>query len=188
MCCLGRILRSRGYESDLAVYGDQFERHKQDLLLRLHARINFKLNEVTELLSTIKLFDMVRSRKERELMGLIAKEGGPSKVMQDPDLLKKIIEANEENNKDHSTRQGDNEKTIVAVVQAEIREQDLQKLIKMNETVFNRKFEAQKKSLIDALEETVERMGDRVITAVISGPYERLINQDLYNIWKEMVG
>ncbi|SJL12357.1 uncharacterized protein ARMOST_15783 [Armillaria ostoyae] len=182
---ISRILRSKSYESDLAAYGDQFEKNKQDLMLRLNTRINVKLNEVAESLSTIKLFDMVRSPREWELMGLIDKEGGPSKVMQDPVLLGKIIEENEKNNKDRSARQSDTDKKTISVVQAEIR-QDLQKLIKTNETVFNRKFEAQKKSLIDTLGETVERMGDRVITAVISGPYERLINQDLYDIWKEM--
>ncbi|KAK0439655.1 hypothetical protein EV421DRAFT_1964931 [Armillaria borealis] len=146
---ISRILRSKSYESDLAAYGDQFEKNKQDLMLRLNTRINVNLNEVTESLSTIKLFDMVQ-------------EGGPSKVMQDPILLGKIIEENENNNKDHSARQSDTDKKTISVVQAEIR-QDLQKLIKTNETIFNRKFEAQKKSLIDALGET-----------------------DLYDIWKEM--
>ncbi|KAK0211624.1 hypothetical protein IW262DRAFT_1467624 [Armillaria fumosa] len=181
---VSRILKSKSYESDLAAYGDKFKRHRQNLLLRLNTRINVKLNEVTESLSTIKLFDMVRSPKERELMGLIDKEGGASKVMQDPALLEKIIKANEKN-KDRSARQSDTDKKIISVVQAEIR-QDLLELVKTNEDIFNRKFEAQKKSLVDALGETVERMGDRVIMAVISGPYERLINQDLYNIWKEM--
>ncbi|KAK0482728.1 hypothetical protein IW261DRAFT_1469501 [Armillaria novae-zelandiae] len=183
---ISRILKSKSYESDLAVYGDKFERHRQNLLLRLNTRINVKLNEVTESLSTIRLFDMVRSPKERELMGLIDKEGGASKVMQDPALLEKIIKANGKNNKDRtSARQTDTDKKIISVIQAEIR-QDLRELIKTNEDIFNRKFEAQKRSLVNALGETVERMGDRVITAVISGPYERLINQDLYNIWKEM--
>ncbi|KAK0496681.1 hypothetical protein EDD18DRAFT_1105041 [Armillaria luteobubalina] len=163
----GRILRSGSYESNLAAYGDKFERHKLDLLLRLNTRVNVKLND------------------NQELMGLIDKEGGASKVMQDPALLQKIIDASEKNNKNRSARQSDSDKKIISVVQSEIR-QDLQELIKTNEALFNRKFEAQKKSLVDALGETVERMGDRVISAVISGPYERLINQDLYDIWKEM--
>ncbi|KAK0196395.1 hypothetical protein F5146DRAFT_1011357 [Armillaria mellea] len=182
---ISRILKSKNYESDLAAYGDQFEKNKKDLLLRLSARTTVKMNEMTESLATIVLFDMVRSPREWKLKGLIDKEGGPSKVMQDPVLLGKIIEENEKNSKDRSAHQSDTDKKTISLVQAEIR-QDLQQLIKTNETIFNRKFEAQKKSLVDSLGETVERMGDRLITVVASGPYERLINQDLYNIWKEM--
>lgn len=58
---VSRILRSGSYESNLAAYGDKFERHKLDLLLRLNTRVNVKLNDVTESLSTITLFEMVRS-------------------------------------------------------------------------------------------------------------------------------
>ncbi len=75
---------------------------------------------------------MVWSPREWELIGLIDKEGRPSKVMQDPVLLSKIIEENEKNNKDHSTRQSNTNKKTISVVQAEIC-QDLQKLIKTSE-------------------------------------------------------
>ncbi|KAK0239406.1 hypothetical protein EDD85DRAFT_766418 [Armillaria nabsnona] len=180
-----RILRSQSYESDLAAYGDRFENNKQELQLRLTVRTNLKLNQVTDLLSVMMLFNLVRSPKERELMELIDKEGGASKVMQDPVLLQKIIKGSENNNRDRGALQAEEDQKLVSLVQAEIH-QDIQNLVKANETAFIRKFEAQKKSLIDALRENVDRLGDRVITAVISGPYERLINEDLSNIWKEM--
>ncbi len=188
ICYIGRILRSQSYESDLAAYGDRFENNKQELQLRLTVRTNLKLNQVTDLLSVMMLFSLVRSPKEKELMELIDKEGGVSKVMQDPVLLQEIIKKSEKNRKERGAHQNDeDDKRLVSLIQAEIH-QDLQNLVKTNETAFIRKFEAQKKSLIDALRENVDRLGDRVITAVISGPYERLINEDLSNIWKEMVG
>ncbi len=186
-CYIGRILRSQSYESDLAAYGDRFENNKQELQLHLTVWTNLKLNQVTDSLSVMMLFNLVRSPKERELIELIDKERGASKVIHDPVLLQKIIKESENNNRDRGALQAEEDQKLVSSVQAEIR-QDLQNLVKTNETAFIRKFEAQKKSLIDALRENVDRLGDRVITAVISGLYERLINEDLSNIWKEMVG
>ncbi|SJL18282.1 uncharacterized protein ARMOST_21867 [Armillaria ostoyae] len=181
-----RILRSQNYESDLAACGDRFEKNKQELQLRLTVRTNLKLNEVTNSLSVMMLFNLVRSTEERELVELIDKEGGASKVMKDPTLLEKIIKESEKNRKDRGAHQNDDDdKRLVSLIRAEIRD-DLQKLIKSNEITFNLKFEAQKKELIDSLGKSVERMGDRVIEAVTSGPYERLKDPHLFEIWKEM--
>ncbi|PBK80162.1 hypothetical protein ARMGADRAFT_1098688 [Armillaria gallica] len=159
-----RILRNQSYESDLAAYGDRFENNKQELQLCLTVWTNLKLNQVTDLLSVMMLFNLVRSPKEKELMELIDKEGGPSKVMQDPVLLQKIIKGSENNNRDRGALQAEEDQKLVSLVQSEIC-QDLQNLVKTNETAFIQKFEAQKKSLINTLRENVDRLGDQVITA-----------------------
>ncbi len=186
-CDLGRILKSQSYESDLAVYGKRFEDNKQELKLRLTVRTNLKLNQVTDMLAVMMLFNLVRSPKEKELMELIDKEGGASKVIQNPALLEKIIKESEKNRKERGAHQNDeDDKRLVSLIQAEIRD-DLQKLIKSNEVTFELKFDAQKEELTNIIEESVERTGDRVIEAVTSGPYERLKDPHLFEIWKEMV-
>ncbi|KAJ7068738.1 hypothetical protein C8F01DRAFT_978668 [Mycena amicta] len=55
-----------------------------------------------------------------------------------------------------------------------------------NETVFSRKFEVQKRQIIDELTKVVERQGDRIISALSSGPHDRLLDPDVHKIWKEM--
>ncbi|KAF7332467.1 hypothetical protein MKEN_00128800 [Mycena kentingensis (nom. inval.)] len=55
-----------------------------------------------------------------------------------------------------------------------------------NMTVFARKFEVQKRQIIDELTKVVERQGDRIISALSSGPHDRLLDPDVHKIWKEM--
>ncbi|PBK80159.1 hypothetical protein ARMGADRAFT_1021049 [Armillaria gallica] len=180
-----RILMSTADEQKLAAYGDRFQKNKQDLQLCLIVRINAELNEVKELVSVIMLINLVRSPQERELKELIDKEGGASKVKDDPALLEKIIKETEKNSNRRGTYQDDkNVKTLVSSIQAEIRH-GFEDLIKTHKTVFDLKFEAQGK-LIDDVGQNVTRTGDRVISAVISGPYERLKDPDLFEMWKEM--
>ncbi len=181
-------MRSKSCELDLAAYGVRFENNKQELQLRLAVQTNLKVNEVTDSFeSVMMLFNLVRSTEERELVELIDKEGGVSKVTQDPVLLEKIIKESEKNRKDRGAHQIDQDDLrLVSIIQIEIRD-DLQKTIKSNEAAFNRKFEAQKRILIDDLWKSIERMGDRVIEALTSGSYERLKDPHLFEIWKELV-
>lgn len=77
--------------------------------------------------------------------------------------------------------------------------------IKKNSSLFSRKFEIQKKQVQEAVSEAVQREGDRIISALNAGPHERLldpvcsepytllfslknVSQDMYEMWKEMVG
>ncbi|KAJ7031624.1 hypothetical protein C8F04DRAFT_1110026 [Mycena alexandri] len=58
--------------------------------------------------------------------------------------------------------------------------------MKENMTVFTRKFEIQKRQIIDELTRVVERQGDRIISAVNAGPHDKIIDPNVHIIWKEM--
>ncbi|KAJ7757035.1 hypothetical protein B0H16DRAFT_1721499 [Mycena metata] len=58
--------------------------------------------------------------------------------------------------------------------------------IEQNMTVFTRKFEIQKRQIIDELSRVVERQGDRIISAVNAGPHDKIIDPNVHIIWKEM--
>ncbi|KAI0260000.1 hypothetical protein BC834DRAFT_942566 [Gloeopeniophorella convolvens] len=58
--------------------------------------------------------------------------------------------------------------------------------VEKNMVVFSRKFEVQKRQIIDELTLVVKREGDRVIEKVTSGPHERIVDQSIHEIWKEM--
>ncbi|KAF8486675.1 hypothetical protein JB92DRAFT_3101334 [Gautieria morchelliformis] len=51
---------------------------------------------------------------------------------------------------------------------------------------FSRKFEIQKRQIIEELSRVVRREGDRIISAVTSGPHDKINDPDVYRIWKEM--
>ncbi|KAI0265382.1 hypothetical protein BC834DRAFT_825189 [Gloeopeniophorella convolvens] len=58
--------------------------------------------------------------------------------------------------------------------------------IDRNLTIFSRKYEVQKRQIIDELTLVVKRESDRVIQEVTNGPHDRILDRDIYDIWKEM--
>ncbi|TBU26461.1 hypothetical protein BD311DRAFT_779599 [Dichomitus squalens] len=67
----------------------------------------------------------------------------------------------------------------------ELRE-DIELAVERNAQTFSRKFEMQRQQIVDELARVVHREGDRVINAIPSRPHDRIIDADLYAIWKEM--
>jgi hypothetical protein len=49
--------------------------------------------------------------------------------------------------------------------------------VEKNQTVYFRKFEAQKRQIIDELTSVVKREGDRVIQEIKAGPHERILDR-----------
>ncbi|KAI9464119.1 hypothetical protein BJY52DRAFT_887705 [Lactarius psammicola] len=58
--------------------------------------------------------------------------------------------------------------------------------VEENRIVFFRKFEVQKRQIIDELTLVVTRESDRVIQVVKGGPHERVLDRSIHEIWKEM--
>ncbi|KAF8273627.1 hypothetical protein EI94DRAFT_1563512, partial [Lactarius quietus] len=55
-----------------------------------------------------------------------------------------------------------------------------------NQAVFFRKFEAQKRQIIDEMTLVVKRESDRVIQEIKGGPHERIRDRTIHGIWTEM--
>ncbi|KAI0265555.1 hypothetical protein BC834DRAFT_987866 [Gloeopeniophorella convolvens] len=55
-----------------------------------------------------------------------------------------------------------------------------------NLVVFTRKFEVQKRQIIDELTFVVKRESDRIVQEVKTGPHDRVRDQTIHEIWKEM--
>ncbi|KAI0766998.1 hypothetical protein C8Q74DRAFT_1369868 [Fomes fomentarius] len=58
--------------------------------------------------------------------------------------------------------------------------------IQKNFETFERKYEILKGEMIDEMRRIAVHEGDRVISSVLAGPHERIIDPDLYEIWKNM--
>ncbi|KAH9034702.1 hypothetical protein EDB85DRAFT_2288949 [Lactarius pseudohatsudake] len=58
--------------------------------------------------------------------------------------------------------------------------------VAMNQVVYFRKFEAQKRQIIDELTFVVKRESDRVIQEMKGGPHDRIRDRTIYDIWTEM--
>ncbi|KAI0665675.1 hypothetical protein C8Q78DRAFT_1063523 [Trametes maxima] len=58
--------------------------------------------------------------------------------------------------------------------------------IKKNLVWFERKFMIQQREIVDEMTRVVVHQGDRVISSVLAGPHERIVDPDMYAIWKDM--
>ncbi|KAI9438360.1 hypothetical protein H4582DRAFT_1815080, partial [Lactarius indigo] len=58
--------------------------------------------------------------------------------------------------------------------------------VEKNQVVYFRKFEAQKRQIIDELTFVVKRESDRVIQEMKGGPHDRIRDRTIYDIWTEM--
>ncbi|KAK7047646.1 hypothetical protein VNI00_006414 [Paramarasmius palmivorus] len=65
-------------------------------------------------------------------------------------------------------------------------ENDVDIDLKNNVATFLRKFIEQQRQLVVQLERTIVREGDRVVSAVREGPHDRILDEELREIWKEM--
>ena len=64
---------------------------------------------------------------------------------------------------------------VLEALKAELNE-DVGKTFKKNMAVFERKLDVQRRLLVTALTDVVQWQGDRVITAVVSGPHDRIVD------------
>ncbi|KAG7087294.1 hypothetical protein E1B28_013272 [Marasmius oreades] len=62
---------------------------------------------------------------------------------------------------------------------------DVDEEVNQNQDVFIRKFQEQRRQLL-VIELTVIKQGDRVVREVHSGPHDRIYDEELRGIWKEM--
>ncbi|KAI0332934.1 hypothetical protein GY45DRAFT_365739 [Cubamyces sp. BRFM 1775] len=58
--------------------------------------------------------------------------------------------------------------------------------IQRNLVRFERRFAIQQKEILEEMKKVVVHEGDRVIRSVLAGPHERIVDQDMYEIWKDM--
>ncbi|PIL33406.1 hypothetical protein GSI_04028 [Ganoderma sinense ZZ0214-1] len=58
--------------------------------------------------------------------------------------------------------------------------------IEKNLEMFERKFEIQTRELAEEMTSVVVHEGDRVISSVLAGPHDKIIDPDLFEVWKDM--
>lgn len=164
---------------------DLFESDKQDIkdTLAMYSAsgisaLNEKLDDFRVTISSdireIKaIFDQLRSPKEKQLLETISREGGEDKFRDDKDLQKLLsISEGKQVAGDVAPK---NESKALSTLREEVKE-DLVQLLVDNRKVFDRKLKAQTDIIIAETRGTMRREGDRIISAVVKGPYDRIID------------
>ncbi|KAJ7326377.1 hypothetical protein DFH08DRAFT_941029 [Mycena albidolilacea] len=138
----------------------------------------------------MKMFAQMVSPEQKEMARLVEQRGGQA-VLDNDKALKELNDLENKSGASQGTGKthGGN---IAKLSDLDDLKDDLHMdpdaAMEQNMTVFTRKFEVQKRQIIDELSRVVERQGDRIISAVNAGPHDRIIDpaSDIHRIWKEM--
>ncbi|KAH9847166.1 hypothetical protein C2E23DRAFT_742357 [Lenzites betulinus] len=189
-----KIFTSTKWKAKFTQVAQQFVDHKAGLSLDLQMHASIGIVETNETLSTMSqnvekvmdmVFELMRSPEERELARFVSsKPGGTDAALKNHTFLAQIL-AKQRPSKEDSLIAPTQSEDILTVesLQKEI-ERDVDSVMRDNR-FFEQKFEAMRMQL-DEVRVTIRHETDRVIDAVLSGPHERIVDKDLYHIWKEM--
>lgn len=125
----------------------------------------------TEKLDVMLVFRQLQSPVERDLFRYIESQGGPEKFLQSDEMMDELrARMPASSDEDDSTE-------MSRVELLEEYKTSVAELLKANEELFTRKFDAQQAALTDEMENIMVRQGDRIIRALkIGAAYERLID------------
>ncbi|KAF7329876.1 VPS13 domain-containing protein [Mycena kentingensis (nom. inval.)] len=136
----------------------------------------------------MKMFAQMMSPQEREMSRLVAQKG--TSVLDNDKALKELCEYE---NRIVESQSGSGPvhgaKTAKATDFADLKnELHTDPDIAMNENArtYDRKFEVQRRQIVDELTKVVEREGDRVISSILSGPHDKIVDPNVHAVWKEM--
>ncbi|KAJ6561494.1 hypothetical protein DFH09DRAFT_1160085 [Mycena vulgaris] len=138
----------------------------------------------------MKMFQNFVTPEQREMTRLVEQKGGLQACQENDKILKEL---NDIENKSAAPMGPQGAKGTGNAGKTsgleDLRDElmtDPDAAMEKNLTVFSRKFEVQKRQIIDELSKVVERQGDRVISAITAGPHDKIIDPDVHKIWKEM--
>ncbi|GJE85149.1 hypothetical protein PsYK624_012270 [Phanerochaete sordida] len=188
---LVKLIRSLEWEAKLESYIKVFDGYKQalqdDLVIYtshgVHqanetlAKISSHFGSAAESVDTLLLLQALRSPADRDLLSEINQLGGAGKVLNDKDLMQKLLEKNAD-----KEVQGDAQVLNEVIYEFS---KSFADMVQENEELFNRKFDAWQQALQEEMKTIVVRESDRVIGAFTAGPHDRIVDKDLYEVWKE---
>ncbi len=130
--------------------------------------LNTTLHGTNTKIDMMMLFEQLRSPEERELWKFIQIKGGPEAFLNDDALMDELVKKNKEESSDPFSK--------THALQMELK-MGVNELIKENDSLFYRKFQAHQVILIEEMESAMTRLGDRIIGALRTNEvqaYERL--------------
>jgi hypothetical protein len=162
----------------------------------------------------LQLFQEFATPQQKKLSAVVGKVGkdtalGDERAMKELAGVETALTAQSGLEIDQATeepenRYGRSRPFNFAELQEEIKS-DPDKAIKNNAEFFNQKFDIQRRQIVEEITRAVNREGDRIITAVIAGPHNQIIDQvcmrfsafgyprltrcpqDIHNLWEDMV-
>ncbi|KAJ7499168.1 hypothetical protein FB451DRAFT_28305 [Mycena latifolia] len=201
-----KFFTSPKWEGKFEQAGQQFADHKSAIQFDLQIHITVGISDANQALFTLNqnvsilmkiVFERMVTPEERDIAQFVEKHGGQDAVLKDEKLLKQVMDKQSKSQSETKSKidrsygragQTDSRPSVVADFKRDLAK-DIDDILAENSKMFEQKFDAIELSLRD-VKLTVQRESDRVVGEIIAnlnaGPHERIIDRDLYNIWKEM--
>lgn len=189
-----KFFTSLGWQAKFTAVAQQFLEHKGALRddLQIHTSMGLTVANVT--LSTISedlkkldenlggvmalIFERMRSSEEREVASFILSQpGGIEAVLKNVVLLEQVLSIGKSNDGKGVRRQGDIEGDKAMTI-AELKQEvtkSVEQVLADNQ-YFDHKF-AIVQTQVKEVKEVVKHESDRIMTAVLSGPHDRIVDQ-----------
>ncbi|RPD68335.1 hypothetical protein L226DRAFT_346944 [Lentinus tigrinus ALCF2SS1-7] len=205
-----KFFTSTKWQGKFTQVAQQFADHKAGIQfdLQIHASIGIttanvtltamstsftELNEnVSKLMEVV--FERMRTPEERDLSALVAKEaGGIDAVLKNDKLLEDVLAKQKAGPGKDKDEKGTKKRAVpgqtpdAVLTVTDLRKEvnkDVEQVLADNK-FFDQKFEAMKMQ-VDEVKVEIRHESDRVIDTILAGPHERIVDRDLYHVWKEM--
>lgn len=123
----------------------------------------------------LQLYQHLATAEHKKLAAIIEQKGGAEACQHDENLLLELSKLESNNDVASTAPQKNRSSSAVGDILDELHA-DPDEAIKNNMEVFTRKFEIQKRQIIQETERIVRREGDRIINAITSGPHDKIID------------
>ncbi|KAF7297297.1 hypothetical protein MIND_00962900 [Mycena indigotica] len=193
-----KILKGGVWEQKLVTFAGKFTKRRGEFEFALSIHTALGVDAANERLSAVdkkmdmmlQMFQQMIAPEQKEMLRMVEQKGGVQACQDNDKILKELcdLEAKSSsaiNGATTTSKAGSKTGNAVEELKDDLMV-DPDAAMEKNSTVFSRKFEVQKRQIVDELTKVVEREGDRVISAITAGPHDKLIDPDLHKIWKEM--
>ncbi|KAI0633747.1 hypothetical protein C8Q77DRAFT_1157911 [Trametes polyzona] len=187
---LVKVIKSSSWDDKFKSYLTLFADRRKAFTFALEMHVgkavddaNRKLNAIDKKMSAIlSLFSTLIPPEQQRLSASIGGRGGLEAVLADDGALVSLSGIKIGSTAKHSPGSGRDELK-------DLREEILETTdaaVRKNLDTFERKFLVQHRRLMVEMQGLVRHEGDRIIDTVLSGPHDRIRNQAIHEVWKEM--
>ena len=193
-----KVLKGPVWEGRLANFANLFEDRKKEIQYELSIQTSLGVNSANESLANVQkdilsmnakldalLFARLRSPREKDLLAVINAKGGIETCLNDEGVLKELALFDRDEDTPGNlplttgARLSASESAVIDKAWAKLKPQLKQAVdtsLRKNMVVFERKLDVRKKQLLAEMETIVHREGDRILSAISSGPHDRIID------------
>ncbi|RDX49204.1 hypothetical protein OH76DRAFT_1351074 [Lentinus brumalis] len=155
---------------------------------------NDKLDQLmTRMDVLLEFFEKAAPQNQRILKIMVQRAGGTEQALKEQTVVQELLKREQSLD---SARTGDApvipgpplgyaSRSQLQLLKTELAEAPVA-AIRSNFESFERKFEILQQEMIDEMRKIVVHEGDRVISTVLSGPHDRIIDPDMFELWKDM--